>query len=133
MRRDYYSYFNRDLDSYQSKENTNAEYRCPPAMKNYSISRLGCTDSLSGELSIIKVQLVFGEERFVCMDNDSNVYSSEEFILDALFYNKELLLCIPLVNDFVAKYNEENPDNKIVLCGIMDLFISYSSKTILYK
>ena len=100
---------------------------------NLSISELGLNDFLSGELSIIKVKLVSGAERFVCMDNDSNVYLSEEFTLDALFYNKELLLCIPLVNDFVAKYNKENTDNKIVLCGIMDLFISYSSKTILYK
>lgn len=133
MGKDNYSRFCSDLDSYKSKENTNAEYRCPPAMTNYSISRLGCTDSLSGELSIIKVQLVSGAERFVCMDNDSNVYLSEEFTLDALFYNKELLLCIPLVNDFVAKYNKENMDNKIALCGIMDLFISYYYKTILYK
>ena len=81
----------------------------------------------------MSVKLVSGVERFVCMDNDAKVYLSEEFTLDALFYNKELLSCIPLVNDFVTKYDKENTDNKIVLCGIMDLFISYSSKTILYK
>ncbi len=142
MKKDNYSYFCRDLNSSQSKENTNAEYRYPPAMVNcpstysspsLSISELGCNDFLSGELSIIKVKLTSGAERFVCMDNDTKVYLSERFTLDALFYNKELLSCIPLVNDFVTKYDKENTDNKIVLCGIMDLFISYSSKTILYK
>ncbi len=145
MSKDNYSYFYREPDSL--KENTNAEYRYKPEMMNLanlppiynlpnasiSIARLGCTDSLSGELSVIKVKLASGVERFVCMDNDTKVYLSEEFTLDALFYNKELLSCIPLVNDFVTKYDKENTDNKIVLCGIMDLFISYSSKTILYK
>lgn len=141
MKKDNYSYFCRDLGSCQSKENTNVEYQYPPAMTNLplvyspnlSISGLGLNDFLSGELSVIKVKLVSGIERFVCMDNDAKVYLSEEFTLDALFYNKELLSCIPLVNDFVTKYDKENTDNKIVLCGIMDLFISYSSKTILYK
>jgi hypothetical protein len=141
MKKDNYSYFCRDLNSSQSKENTNAEYRYPPAMTNLnpvyspslSISELGLNDFLSGELSVIKVKLASGVERFVCMDNDAKVYLSEEFTLDALLYNKELLACIPLVNDFVTKYDKENPDNKIILCGCMDLFISYASKTVLYK
>lgn len=67
------------------------------------------------------------------MNNDTKVYLSERFTLDALFYNEELLSCIPLVNDFVIRYDKENTDNKIVLCGIMDLFISYASKMLLYK
>lgn len=141
MGKDNHGRFYSNLDSYQSKENTNAEYQYPPAMTNFpiahspsmSISELGLNDFLSGELSVIKVKLASGVERFACMDNDTKVYLSEEFTLDALFYNKELLSCIPLVNDFVTKYDKENTDNKIVLCGIMDLFISYSSKTILYK
>lgn len=141
MGKDNYGRFYSNLDSYQSKENTNAEYQYPPATTNFpiayspslSISELGLNDFLSGELSVIKVKLASGVERFFCMDNDAKVYLSEEFTLDALFYNKELLYCIPLVNDFVTKYDKENTGNKIVLCGIMDLFISYSSKTILYK
>ena len=147
MKKDNYNYFYRDPNSSQLKENTSMNFQYPPAATNLtnlppiynlpnpsiSITRLGCADSLSGALSVIKVQLASGLERFVCMDNDSNVYLSEEFTLDALFYNKELLACIPIVNDFVTKYDKENTDNKIVLCCIMDLFISYSSKTILYK
>lgn len=142
MKKDNYSYFCRDLGSCQSKENTNVEYQYPPAMTNFppvykspdlSISYLGCNDFLSGELSIIKVKLRSGVERFVCMNNDTKVYLSERFTLDALFYNEELLSCIPLVNDFVIRYDKENTDNKIVLCGIMDLFISYASKMLLYK
>ena len=96
MKKDNYSYFCRDLGSCQSKENTNVEYQYPPAMTNLplvyspnlSISGLGLNDFLSGELSVIKVKLVSGVERFVCMDNDTKVYLSEEFTLDALFYNK---------------------------------------------
>lgn len=142
MRKDNYSYFCRDLNSHQSTENTNAEYRYSLAMTNLppvynspsrSIVELGLNDLLSGELSVIKVKLASGAERFVCMDNDTKVYLSEEFTLDALLYNKELLLCIPLVNDFVTKYDKENPDNKIILCGCMNLFISYGSKTVLYR
>lgn len=144
MKKDDFNYFYRNLYPHQLKENTSTDFQYPPAATNLppiynlpnpsiSITRLGCADSLSGALSIIKVQLASGLERFVCMDNDSNVYLSEEFTLDALFYNKELLSCIPIVNDFATKYDKENTDNKIVLCCIMDLFISYSSKTILYK
>ena len=105
----------------------------PANSNDLSTLYLGACDYLYDELSVIKVKLTSGEETFACMDNDSTIYLSKEFRIDASFYNSELLNCLPLVQKFAIKYDRENPDNKIAVSVCIGLNISYGNKITLCK
>ena len=70
--------------------------------------------SVFGE-AFVAIRAILNDNRglFICMNNNTGIYTSGEFIIDALFYSKELLNCLPLINDFCSKYNSDNPNDKI--------------------